>query len=81
MSAQIEISENLRLLLIQCRMTCHYYNEECFRFSPKYCHRNLNGAESEDETPEIQDKRKHENQVNEKIQDMYNTSTLKTLPT
>ena len=41
----------------------------------------LDYAESEDETLEIQDKRKHENQVNEKILDMYTTFTLKTLPT
>ena len=41
----------------------------------------MKDAESEDETLEIQDKRKHEYQVNEKIQDMYTTPTLKTLPT
>ena len=34
-------------------------------------HENLNDAESEDETLEIQDKRKHENQVNKKIENMY----------
>ena len=33
-----------------------------------------------DETLEIQNERKHENQVNEKIQDMYTTSLWKPYP-
>ena len=35
---------------------------------------------SENETIEIQKKRKHENKVNEKVQDMYTTSPWKTYP-
>ena len=42
-------------------------------------HGNVNNAESENETLEVQDKRKQQNPVNEKTQDT--TSTLKTLPT